>query len=271
MKIEGRVVVVTGGGSGIGRAMCAAFAKAGARAVVAADLSAERARETVEQIAASGSKAVVVAEAVDVGQAESVQALVDRATAQFGRVDVFCSNAGIILRGDQNQPLADWQRIWEVNVLAHVHAANAVLPQMLERGEGYLVQTASAAGLLSQVDSAAYATTKHAAVGFGEWLSIAYGDRGIRVSCLCPQGVLTPMLLGEYGDRKGFLAPTAVTPEQVAADVLKAMDEETFLILPHPEVLTFMQRKTADYDRWLGGMRRLRHKVLAGEQPVIKG
>ena len=198
-------------------------------------------------------------------------ALVERVTRRFGRIDVFCSNAGIILRGDQDQPVADWQRIWEINVLAHVHAANAVLPQMLERGEGYLVQTASAAGLLSQVDSAAYATTKHAAVGFAEWLSIAWHDRGIRVSCLCPQGVLTPMLLGAYGERNGFLAPTAVTPEQVADDVLGAIAEETFLILPHPEVRTFMQRKTADYDRWLAGMRRLRGKVIAGEQPEIKG
>ena len=271
MNIQDRVVVVTGGGSGIGRALCVAFAAAGARAVVAADIDADRARETARQVAAGGSRAEALAEAVDVGSAESVQALVGRISARCGRIDIFCSNAGIIVRGDESQPVAEWQRIWEVNVLAHVHAANAVLPQMLERGEGYLVQTASAAGLLSQVDSAAYATTKHAAVGFAEWLSIAYHDRGIRVSCLCPQGVLTPMLLGEYGDRKGFLGPTALAPGKVADDVIEAIAAETFLILPHPEVLTFMQRKTADYDRWLAGMRRLRARVLAGEQPVIKG
>lgn len=271
MEIRDRVVVVTGGGSGIGRAMCAAFAKAGARAVVAADLDGARAAGTAAQLAGEIGPERVIGEAVDVASAVSVTALVERVTRRFGRIDVFCSNAGIILRGDQDQPVADWQRIWEINVLAHVHAANAVLPQMLERGEGYLVQTASAAGLLSQVDSAAYATTKHAAVGFAEWLSIAWHDRGIRVSCLCPQGVLTPMLLGAYGERNGFLAPTAVTPEQVADDVLRAIAEETFLILPHPEVRTFMQRKTADYDRWLAGMRRLRGKVIAGEQPEIKG
>ena len=271
MNIQDRVVVVTGGGSGIGRALCVAFAAAGARAVVAADIDADRARETARQVAAGGSRAEALAEAVDVGSAESVQALVERVSARCGRIDIFCSNAGIIVRGNQDQPLADWQRIWEVNVLAHVHAANAVLPQMLARGEGYLVQTASAAGLLSQVDSAAYATTKHAAVGFAEWLSIAWHDSGIRVSCLCPQGVLTPMLLSAYGEHKGFLAPTAVTPEKVADDVLRAIADETFLILPHPEVRTFMERKASDHDRWLAGMRRLRGKVLAGEQPDIKG
>ncbi len=267
MQITDKIVVVTGGGSGIGRAMCVAFADAGAAAVVAADLDGDRAAQTVAAI----GEGRAVAETVDVARSDSVQALVERTTARFGRIDVFCSNAGIIVRGDQDRPTAEWQRIWEVNVLAHVHAANAVLPQMLARGEGYLVQTASAAGLLSQVDSAAYATTKHAAVGFAEWLSIAYHDRGIRVSCLCPQGVLTPMLLGPTGDRQGFLAPTAVAADKVAADVLQAIADETFLILPHPEVRTFIQRKAADYDRWLAGMRRLRAKVMAGEQPVIRG
>ncbi len=264
MDIKGKVVVVTGGGSGIGKAMCEAFAKAGAEGVVVADLDEPGARAVAERIGG-------IAHRVDVASQPEVQALVDTATARFGRVDVFCSNAGVILRGGPDHTLAQWQWIWEINVLAHVHAANAVLPQMLARGEGYLLNTASAAGLLSQVDSAGYATTKHAAVGFAEWLSIAYGDKGIRVSCLCPQGVLTPMLLGKDGKREGFLAPTAVTPEQVAQDVIRAMRDETFLVLPHPEVRTFMQRKTADYDRWLGGMRRLREKVMAGIQPVIKG
>lgn len=264
MDIKGRVVVVTGGGSGIGRALCQAFAAAGAAGVVVADIDGEAAAQV-----ASGIGAMPFT--VDVARESDVKALVEAATGRFGRVDVFCSNAGIGLRGDQDQPVAQWQRIWEINVLAHVHAANAVLPQMLARGEGYLVQTASAAGLLSQVDSAAYATTKHAAVGFAEWLRIAYADRGIRVSCLCPQGVLTPLLLGKDGKREAFLAATALPAEQVARDVIAAMQAETFLILPHPEVKTFMERKVANYDRWLAGMSRLRAKVLAGIQPIIKG
>jgi NAD(P)-dependent dehydrogenase (short-subunit alcohol dehydrogenase family) len=178
---------------------------------------------------------------------------------------VFCSNAGIIKRADEDASNADWQRHWDVNLMAHVYAARAVLPQMLERGEGYLVQTASAAGLLSQVNAAPYSVTKHAAVGFAEWLSIAYGERGVRVSCLCPQGVLTPMLMGKDGMQRAhsFLGAGAVSAEAVAEEVVRAMREERFLVLPHPEVLTFMQRKTTDYDRWLGGMRRLRAKVMA--------
>jgi NAD(P)-dependent dehydrogenase (short-subunit alcohol dehydrogenase family) len=201
---------------------------------------------------------------VNVAIESEMQALVRAATERWGQVDVFCSNAGIIVRADEDAANADWQRHWDVNLMAHVYAARAVLPQMLARGEGYLVQTASAAGLLSQVNAAPYSVTKHAAVGFAEWLSIAHGDRGIRVSCLCPQGVLTPMLVGADGEQrsKSFLGEGAVSPETVAGEVIDAMREERFLVLPHPEVLTFLQRKTADYDRWIRGMRRLREKVV---------
>ena len=259
MEVKDRVVVVTGGASGIGKALCERFAKEGARGVVVADLDAAAANEVA---AAIGGMAFGVG--VDVSVEPEVQALVSAATERFGKVDVFCSNAGIIVRADEDAANADWQRHWDVNVMAHVYAARAVLPQMLARGEGYLVQTASAAGLLSQVNAAPYSVTKHAAVGFAEWLSIAHGDRGIRVSCLCPQGVLTPMLLGKDGTQRSrsFLGEGAVTPESVADEVLKAMREERFLVLPHPEVLTFMQRKAADYDRWIRGMRRLREKVV---------
>ena len=176
---------------------------------------------------------------------------------------MLCSNAGIALGGGVDASNADWQRIWEVNLMAHVYGARAVLPQMVERGEGYLLQTASAAGLLSHPDSALYAVTKHAAVSLAEWLSMNYGDKGIRVSCLCPQGVRTPMLMGPEGGRKSFLLEGSVSPEQVADDVIAAMREERFLVLPHPEVHDFMQRKAADVDRWLGGMRRLRAKAQA--------
>jgi NAD(P)-dependent dehydrogenase (short-subunit alcohol dehydrogenase family) len=266
MDLRGKVVVVTGGASGIGQAMCARFARAGARGVVVADLSAERAETVAAGLGqADDGRPVGLGLAVDVAVEAQVQSLVAAATQRFGQVDVFCSNAGIIARRDEDASNLQWQQHWDVNLMAHVYAARAVLPQMLARGEGYLVQTASAAGLLSQVNAAPYSVTKHAAVGFAEWLSIAYGEQGIRVSCLCPQGVLTPMLLGRElseGGRPSFLKDGAVTPEAVAEAVLQAMQEERFLVLPHPEVLTFWQRKTADIDRWLRGMRRLRAKVL---------
>ncbi|HWJ94063.1 MAG TPA: SDR family oxidoreductase, partial [Telluria sp.] len=157
-------------------------------------------------------------------------------------------------------------RLWEVNLMAHVYGARAVVPQMIERGEGYLLQTASAAGLLSHPESAVYAVTKHAAVALAEWLSIQYGDKGIRVSCLCPQGVRTPMLMGKDGQRKSLLQDNMVTPEQVADDCIAAMREERFLVLPHPEVLDYLRGKAADVDRWLGGMRKWRAKSEAVRQ-----
>jgi NAD(P)-dependent dehydrogenase (short-subunit alcohol dehydrogenase family) len=253
MDVKDRVVVVTGGASGIGKAMCRRFAQAGASAVVVADLDQARCDAVAAEFGGLGVK-------VDVSSEAEVQALVARVTERFGRVDVYCSNAGILIAKDEDASTAEWQRIWDINLMAHVHAARAVLPQMLARGEGYLVQTASAAGLLSQVNSAPYSVTKHAAVAFAEWLSIAHGDSGIRVSCLCPQGVLTPMLLDAEGG--SFLAPGAVSPEDVAEEVLRCMHEERFLVLPHPEVQTFVQRKAADPDRWIKGMRRLREKVV---------
>ena len=256
MEMKDKVVVITGGASGIGRALAHRFAQEGAAGIVVADLD-----EAGAQQVAAAVKGLAVK--VDVSKEADIQALVARATGHYGRVDVFCSNAGIITRGGVEASNEQWQRIWEINLMAHVFASRAVLPQMLERGEGYLVNTASAAGLLSQVDSALYSVTKHAAVSYAEWLSINYGDRGIRVSCLCPQGVQTPMLMGQSGDRKSFLLEGAVTAEQVAEDVLQCMREERFLVLPHPEVLQFMQRKTGDYDRWLKGMRKLRQKAEA--------
>ena len=257
MEMKDKVVVITGGASGIGKALAHRFAQEGAAGIVVADLD-----EAGAQQVAAAVKGLAIK--VDVSKEADIQALVARATEQYGRVDVFCSNAGIITRGGIEASNEQWQRIWEINLMAHVFASRAVLPQMLERGEGYLVNTASAAGLLSQVDSALYSVTKHAAVSYAEWLSINYGDRGIRVSCLCPQGVQTPMLMGQSGDRKSFLLEGAVTAEQVAEDVLQCMREERFLVLPHPEVLQFMQRKTGDYDRWIRGMVRLRHSVIDG-------
>lgn len=259
MDFQGKVVVVTGGASGIGRALCEAFAAAGARGVVVSDLDGDGAQAVASAI---GPQALAVR--TDVAQADQVQALVDQATVRFGQVDIFCSNAGILSRTDADASAATWQRHWDVNLMAHVHAANAVLPQMLARGEGWLLQTASAAGLLSQVNAAPYSVTKHAAVGFAEWLSIAHGDAGIHVTCLCPQGVKTPMMLSADSDtgRPSFLGDGALDASVVAQCALDALREGRFLALPHAEVLTFWQRKTADVDRWLRGMRRLRAKVM---------
>lgn len=259
MEVKDQVIVVTGGGSGIGRALCERFAADGARAVIVADLNAAQAQQVASAI---GGRAQ--AKAVNVGIEAEVQALVAEATAQHGRIDLFCSNAGVITRADEDATNADWQRHWDVNLMAHVYAARAVLPQMLARGQGYLLNTASAAGLLSQVNAAPYSVTKHAAVAFAEWLSIAHGDKGLRVSCLCPQGVDTPMLRGAGGTgRKSFLVEGALTAERVAECVVEGLRREEFLILPHPEVLGFFQRKANDYERWLRGMRRLRDKVMS--------
>ena len=265
MDIQGKVVVVTGGASGIGKALCQAFAAAGARAVVVADLDGAGAEQVAAALQAGGAAAL--GQCCDVSQATEVQALVDRAGADFGQIDIFCSNAGIISRVDADAAPAVWQRHWDVNVMAHVHAANAVLPQMLARGEGALLQTVSAAGLLNQVNAAPYSVTKHAALGFAEWLSIAHGDAGIRVSCLCPQGVDTPMLRSAGGEtgRPSFLGAGALSAEVVAQCALDGLRAEQFLILPHAEVLSFWQRKAQDIDRWLRGMRRLRAKVMASE------
>ena len=259
LQIQGKVVVVTGGASGIGKALCEAFASAGARGVVVSDLDGDGAQAVATAI---GAQALAVR--TDVSQSDQVQPLVAAATARFGQVDIFCSNAGILSRSDADAPAAVWQRHWDVNLMAHVHAANAVLPQMRSRGEGWLLQTASAAGLLSQVNAAAYSVTKHAAVGFAEWLSIAHGDAGIHVSCLCPQGVRTPMMLSADSDtgQPSFLGDGALDASVVAQCALDGLREGRFLILPHAEVLGFWQRKTADVDRWLRGMRRLRAKVM---------
>jgi NAD(P)-dependent dehydrogenase (short-subunit alcohol dehydrogenase family) len=256
MEIEGKVAVVTGGASGIGAALARRFAQEGAAGVVVADLDEAGAQGVAAEIGG-------IAIRTDVSDEAQVQALIAQATRRYGRVDILCSNAGLAVGGGLQASNADWQRLWEVNLMAHVYGARAVVPQMLDRGEGYLLQTASAAGLLSHPESAVYAVTKHAAVALAEWLSIQYGDKGIRVSCLCPQGVRTPMLMGKQGDRKSFLQDNMVSPEQVAQDCVAAMREERFLVLPHPEVLDYVRGKTADVERWLGGMRKLRAKSEA--------
>src|SRR4051794_32875650 len=263
MEVTGKVVVVTGGANGIGRAMALRFANEGAAGGVVADLDGGRAGAVAAEIG-PGGLGVRCDVSLDGGNA----ALVAAAEQTFGPVDVFCANAGVGVGLDPvSASEADWELAFGVNVRAHVHAARHVLPGWLERGHGYWLSTASAAGLLTQIGSAPYAVTKHAAVGFAEWLSVTYGERGIGVSCLCPMGVNTNMLnAGDTGREE--LAGAVVTaagavlePDDVAEAVVAALRAETFLVLPHPEVLTFFQRKASDYDRWLAGMRRLQRTI----------
>jgi NAD(P)-dependent dehydrogenase (short-subunit alcohol dehydrogenase family) len=258
MQIRDKVVVVTGGGNGIGRALCRRFAAEGARAVVVADLKSAVAAAVAKEI--SG-----IAIATDVANEAAIKCLVEQVRDQFGTIDLFCSNAGVGVAGGAEASDADWQKSWEVNVMGHVYAARAVLPAMIARGQGYLLQTVSAAGLLTQIGSAPYSVTKHAALAFAEWIAITHGDQGIKVSALCPMGVRTNMLFEAQFAGGAFLLETAVEPEQAADEVVKGLAEERFLILPHPEVAEFFRRKANDYDRWLKGMR----KLQAGTQ-VLK-
>jgi NAD(P)-dependent dehydrogenase (short-subunit alcohol dehydrogenase family) len=257
MQLSGKVVVVTGGANGIGAALCRRFAAEGARGVVVADLNESLAQKVAADI---GGLAV----GIDVAVAAEHARLVEKATAAFGPIDLFCSNAGIVVSGGQDASDAEWERIWQVNVMSHVYAARAVLPAMLARKQGYLLQTASAAGLLTQLGSAPYSVTKHAAVGLAEWLAITYGDSGIKVSCLCPQGVRTDMLKQSSGGIKDHLWDSSLEPEAVAEAVVVGLADERFLILPHPEVLEYFQRKAGDYDRWLRGMQRLQERLGVG-------
>lgn len=259
MELRDRVIVVTGGGNGIGRALCERFHREGARKVVVADL---------EHDSAAAVAAAIDGDAfgVDVRDESQIQAMVATVEQRYGVVDLFCSNAGIIaLDGEPwwatSAPNATWQAMWEIHVMSHVYAARACLPGMLARGSGYFLNTASAAGLLNQVGDAAYSTTKHAAVGFAESLAITHGDDGIGVSVLCPQAVATRMI-GSVGDGGGGTAGVdgVLTPQQVAEEVVTGLAAEQFLILPHKEVAIYRQRKADDYDRWLGGMRKLRRR-----------
>ena len=261
MNLNGKVVVVTGAASGIGKAMAERFARAGVEGLVLADMNGDGVGAVAADLGATGLAADVTKEA-------DVQAVAQAAMDKFGRVDLFCSNAGISIRDPDidnaaSAPNEAWEKAWGVNVMAHVYAARACLPGMIERGEGYFLNTVSAAGLLSQIGAAVYSTTKHAAIGFGEHLAIAHKDHGIKVSLLCPQAVQTPML-GDAGGSQNV--DGIMSAEDVAEKVVEGIGAESFLILPHDTVTTYMQRKTSDYDRWIGGMARLRRSVIDGER-----
>lgn len=258
MEIRDKVAVVTGGASGIGAGMAQRFAREGALGVVVADVNLERAQGVAAGI---GPQALAVR--CDVSREADIQELVRQARQRFGRIDIYFSNAGILGRmGGIELEDALWDRMWQIHGMAHVWAARAVVPEMVARGEGYFVVTASAAGLLNIVESAPYGVTKHAAVAIAEWLRIAYGRQGLRVSCLCPQSVATDMTRDGTGSAgiNGVL-----TPDQVADVLVQTMREEKFLALPHPEVAKYFLNKAQDYDRWLGGMQKL-HAQHTGPQ-----
>jgi NAD(P)-dependent dehydrogenase (short-subunit alcohol dehydrogenase family) len=266
MQLKGKVVVVTGAASGIGRAGGRRFAAEKPKGIVVADLNAEGTVAVAEELTNGGASAIAVS--ANVAEEADVQAVVAKAAETFGPVDLFFSNAGIGTGGSVDATDEAWQMTWDVNLMAHVYAARACLPHMLERGDGYLCSTASAAGLLTNLGAAPYAVTKHAAVALAEWLAITYGDAGIKVSCLCPQGVRTPMLLGGIGQDAGdavLASGGMLEPEEVADVVVQAIGDERFLILPHPEVAKYMERRATDHERWLTGMRRLQARVAGGQ------
>lgn len=255
MELRDRVVIITGGSGGIGKAMAEAFLAEGAKAIMLADLHADAVAAAAEKIGCDGM-------ACDVTKEDQVAALVAATEAKHGAVDVFCSNAGAggtgLLTDASNEV---WQQQWELHVMSHLYAARAVLPGMIERGSGYLLNTASAAGLLAALGSGPYTVTKAAAVKFAEFLSITHGDDGIKVSVLCPQGVNTAMAPRSLGDGQ---TDGIIEASELAATVVETMREERFHVLPHPEVEEYVRRKGDNVDRWLLGMQRLRKRTLEG-------
>jgi NAD(P)-dependent dehydrogenase (short-subunit alcohol dehydrogenase family) len=258
MRVAGKVVVVTGGANGIGKALCEEFYRAGAAKLIVVDIDVAAARTVAASVQGAAFKC-------DVGQEKDILHVIEETERQFGPIALFCSNAGIgggfdpvsvNAGGSSDEP---WQRSWAVHVMAHVYAARHLVPRMKARGEGYFLNTISAAGLLSQVGSPAYSTTKHAAVGFAENLAISHRADGIKVSILCPQGVDTNMLRAiPKGPQSG---DGDLSPEQVAKDALAGIEQETFVILPHPQVLGYMRNKTENYDRWISGMAKIQAQM----------
>lgn len=256
MDVAGKTIVVTGAASGIGRALCQTFADAGARAIACVDRDDAGAHQTAHEVGGLAFPADVTNEA-------QMAAMIEQTEARAGPVDLFCANAGVFMDGGPERPDADWQKVWDINVMSHVIAARLMMPRMIARGGGYILTTASAAGLLNQVGAAPYAVSKHAAVGFAEWLAFTHRDDGIRVSVLCPQAVETAMT----ADGPGSAGMDGMISARTCAEAcLEGIRNERFLILPHKEVATYMSRKTGNYDRWLAGMAKLRRRLM-GSKP----
>ena len=251
MELKDKIVVVTGAANGIGRAMAVRFAKENAKAVICADLDENGACETARQINGIGKK-------LDVSDPKAIADLIEQTENDIGPIDLFCSNAGILMAGGVEVPDDQWQKIWDVNLMSHVWAARYLVPRMAARGGGYLLNTSSAAGMLNQVGSAPYGVTKHAAVGLAEWIAMSYGDQGIKVSLLCPQAVSTEMIRG-FEEHVASI-DGVIKPEDVAEACVQGIRDEKFLILPHPQVRNYIKNKAENYERWIGGMRKLNRK-----------
>ena len=254
MEVKDKTIVITGGGSGIGRALAVRFHAEGAKKIVAVDINLSNAEDTAKMVDG-------VAMVADVAVEADIQRVIEDTESTLGPIDLFCSNAGVGMGENIDSPNEEWQTIWDINVMSHVYAARHLVPRMVSRGGGYFLNTSSAAGLLNQIGGAAYGVTKHAAVGFGEWLAIHHKHEGIKVSMLCPQAVRTPMTAIDNDAVAAAANNGMIEPEELADTVVEELRKESFLILPHPVVLDYMRNKTTDYDRWIGGMSRLMQKI----------
>ena len=254
MELKDKIIVVTGAASGIGRAMAIRFKAEGAKQVVAVDINIDGAEATAELIGG-------VAMSADVSKEEDIQRVIEATEDTIGPIDLFCSNAGVGMAESINSANKEWQMSWDINVMSHVYASRHLLPRMISRGGGYFLNTSSAAGLLNQIGGAAYGVTKHAAVGFGEWLAIHHQHEGIKVSMLCPQAVRTPMTDNDNDATAAAASNGMIEPEELCDTVVEGLRSETFMILPHPVVLDYMRNKTSNYDRWIGGMNKLMKKI----------
>lgn len=257
MNVKDKIILVTGGANGIGKALCERFAREGAKKIIVADLDFENANKVADDIGG-------LAFELDVSNETNVKQVIERILDEFGQIDLVCSNAGIGGAAGCLEVSNDvWQKIYEINVLSHLYLARAVFPSMIRRGAGYFLLTVSAAGLLTHFEAAPYSVSKHAALALAENLAIEYFDAGIKISCLCPQGVKTAMIESAKGEPENFLMAEAITAEECADAVIKGLESEKFLILPHAEVGQYIINKAENYDRWLHSLRKIRNAVLA--------